>query len=121
MTPARLFLAAFAVGCVLSGVVLASDTHVWNAETFVKITPSEKPGVEAEVTFQNRDIHPLEVETFTVELDGLAVELRLELNTDGAADTITVTPPPGYIAIPPEAVVQENSAVVVLIYEQGMS
>lgn len=25
------------------------------------------------------------------------------------------------IAIPPEAVVQENSAVVVLIYEQGMS
>ncbi|TAE79421.1 MAG: hypothetical protein EAY76_07510, partial [Alphaproteobacteria bacterium] len=77
-----------------------SDTHQWNADTFVQITPSDRPGVEAEVTFQNRDIHPLQVERFTVELDGLAVGLVLELNTDGADDLLTVTPPPGYYADP---------------------
>jgi C4-dicarboxylate-specific signal transduction histidine kinase len=121
MTPARLFLCAFAVGCVLSGAVLASDTHQWNAETFVQITPSDRPGVEAEVTFQNRDIHPLQVERFTVELDGLAVGLVLELNTSGADDLLTVTPPPGYYADPPQVVVPENSAVTVLIYVEATS
>ncbi len=98
-----------------------SDTHQWNPETFVQITPSDRPGVEAEVTFQNRDIHPLQVERFTVELDGLAVGLVLELNTEGADDLLTVTPPPGYYADPPQVVVPENSAVTVLIYVEATS
>lgn len=98
-----------------------SDTHQWNAETFVQITPSDRPGVEAEVTFQNRDIHPLQVERFTVELDGLAVGLVLELNTDGADDLLTVTPPSGYYADPPQVVVPENTSTTVLIYVEATS
>jgi len=122
MTRRRLFLAAFAVGCVLSGVALAYDTRRWSSESHVTFQPSAQPGAVGEVVFLNDEIHTAE-ETFTLDLDGITVTVRMDPDRSALnkPDTMHVTPPPGYVAIPPEAVVQENSAVVVLIYEQGMS
>lgn len=121
MTRRRLFLAAFAVGCVLSGVALASDVHHWSPDSYVMIVPSDRPGAVAEVLFLNDGVHKYRFNGASIGLDGLPVTVMVETNTDGAADTMTVTPPPGFIAVPESITVDEGGAGVVTIYEEGMS
>jgi hypothetical protein len=121
MTPARLFLAAFAFGCVLSGVALASDVHRWNAETYVQITASNAPGAVAEVTFHNEIAQTMMLEFFDLTHDGITVAIRIDARQGDVPDTMTVTPPLGFIAVPESITVDEGGAGVIHIYEEGMS
>jgi len=60
-------------------------------------------------------------ETFTVDLDGLPVEVEFRMNTHGADDTLIVTPPAGYVAYPPEVTVPEGGAGTILILLEAVS
>lgn len=100
---------------------LAEQTYRWTEQNYVTIQPSHRPGVEAEVHFVNDITHQRGSETFTVDLDGLTVEVEFRMNTNGADDTMTVTPPAGFIAYPPEVTVPEGGAGVVLILEEAVS
>lgn len=53
--------------------------------------------------------------TFVLDLDGLAVTVDALVGRGLTPDRMTITPPPGYIAVPPEIDVPENEAGVVLI------
>ena len=105
----------------LFAAAVAEQTYRWTEQNYVTIQPSSRPGVEAEVHFVNDITHQRGSETFTVELDGLPVEVEYRMNTHGADDTMTVTPPAGYVAEPPEIVVPEGGAGVVLILEEATS
>lgn len=99
----------------------AGDTYRWDAETYVYMTPSERPGVEAEILFRNAPTHLLSNYTFTLEIDGLAVDVRVEINASGADDLITVTPPPGFMAVPPSLLVPEDGGGRIDIVMEGVS
>lgn len=70
----------------------------------------------AQVTFFNRVAHQGS-EEFTLTFGEFDVLIILSWQYDGGqAEMITVIPPPGYIAIPPEIVVDEDTTGTVLIY-----
>jgi hypothetical protein len=116
---------AIVVGVLLWAALFSAaygaDTYAWNAETRVTIQPSSKPGAVAEVVFLNTGIHLLNTYSFQIDLEGLAVSVTVEINTEGAADTMTVTPPEGYIAVPESVTVPEDGAGQIIIYEGGLS
>lgn len=106
---------------MLSAPAFASDTYIWDGDTHVHLAPSNRPGVEAEVLFSNTGIHLMNVYTFTLSIDGLAVDVRVEINASGADDLITVTPPPGFLAVPPSLLVPEDGGGRIDIVMEGMS
>ena len=114
----------FAVSVLLwVGVFSAAvaETYAWNHETHVTIQPTKQPGAVAEVVFLNTNIHTLLAETIELTLDGLTVSVLFERDVDyDASDRITVTPPPGYLAIPESVIVPENGAGVIHIYEEAI-
>lgn len=115
------FLILTALFCAAFSTAFAADTYRWNYETFVTIQPSSHLGVEAEVHFVNTDIHDQPYFSFDLDLDGLVVTVLVEINTSGADDTMTVTPPSGFIASPPDVTVPEGGAGTILILLEAVS
>jgi hypothetical protein len=68
----------------------------------------------AEVTYYNVDPPASTSGTCTVDLDGLSVSVTLR-TTYGSAEHVTITPPPEFLAIPPEAEVMDGDTLHVLI------
>lgn len=99
----------------------AGDIHRWSADSYILIQPSSRPGVTAEVIFLNEDIHASGGD-FVLTLDGLSVVVTFAPDTTALMrpDRITVTPPDGFMAFPPELEVPEGGAGVILIM-QGVS
>lgn len=118
MTRFLLLTAAF---CIAFSAAVASDIHRWTDDCYVVIQPTTVVGAEAEVVFSNVSIHPLATETFEITLGDLTVTVLFERDVQGTDDRFTVTPPPGFIAIPPELIVPENAAGRIVIYEGGLS
>lgn len=116
------FLFLTAVFCAAFSAAVAEEIYRWTNESYVVIQPSSRPGVIAEVTFLNEDIHSSDDE-ITLTLDGLSIVVQI--NTDRSAmmrpDTMTVTPPAGFIAYPPEVTVPEGGAGTILILLEGVS
>lgn len=118
----QLFAVSVLVWVGVFSAAVAEDTYAWNHETHVTIQPTKQPGAVAEVVFANQNIHTLLSQTIELTLDGLTVTVLFERDVDyEASDRFTVTPPPGYLAIPESLVVPENGAGVVVIYEGGLS
>lgn len=119
MTRFLLLTAAF---CVAFSAAVAGDIHRWTNDCYVFIAPSNRPGVIAEVTFLNEDIHTADDE-ITLTLDGLAVTVTLRADRSALMrpDTLIVTPPAGYVAWPPEVTVPEGGAGTILILLEGVS
>lgn len=120
IAPAAL-LGGLIIGGTAAVMAFGQDVYRWNAETYVTMQPSSRPGVEAEVMFANTGIHSLSVYSFTLSIDGLAVDVRVEINASGADDLITVTPPAGFMAVPPSLLVPEDGGGRIDIVMEGMS
>ena len=114
------FLLLTAIFCAAFSAAVAKDTHMWGPTAFVTIQPSTRPGVLAEVHFVNDTMHTMMVETFDLTLGDLTVSVRIDAQLSMEPETMTVTPPAGYIAYPPEVTVQEGGAGTVLIIQDGM-
>lgn len=115
------FLLLTAVFCAAFSAAVAKDTHMWGPTAYVTIQPSTRPGVLAEVHFVNDTMHTMMVETFDLTLGDLTVSVRIDAQLSMEPETMTVTPPAGYIAYPPEVTVPEGGAGVVLILEDATS
>ena len=98
--------------------VLAEDTRTWFSGAMVSqmhLAP-ETGGPVASVTFQNEDIHT-QSEVFDLEIPGLTVTVETRINHAGRSpDTFAVTVPEGFVAAPPEMMVEEGETAVILIY-----
>lgn len=115
------FLTLTAVFCAAFSAAVAKDTHMWGPTAYVTIQPSTRPGVLAEVHFVNDTMHTMMVETFDLTLGDLTVSVRIDAQLSMEPETMTVTPPAGYIAYPPEVTVPEGGAGTVLILLEGVS
>lgn len=98
--------------------VLAEDTRTWFSGAMVsqmQLAP-ETGGPVASVTFHNEDIHT-KSEAFDLSIAGLTVTVQTRINHAGRSpDTFAVTVPEGFVAAPPEMMVEEGETAVILIY-----
>jgi hypothetical protein len=111
---------------ILATLILAFPAHAETAYTWgvlegyqssITLQPTTAPGAVAQVTFRNKTVHSDELVTFTLDLDGLAVEVTALVGRGLTPDRMEVTPPPGFIAVPPELDVSEDTDGTILIYE----
>ncbi len=86
--------------------------------TVVRIQPTDEPGAEAEVVFNNASVNTEhDIGRYEISLDGLTVQVEFGFNVaPGGADSVTVLPPAGYIAEPPVLTVTEGDIGVVYIF-----
>jgi hypothetical protein len=115
------FLTLTAIFCVAFSAAVASDVHMWGPTAFVHMQPTTIPGAVAVISFQNDTLHQQMVETFELTLDGLTVTVRIDALLSLEPETMTVTPPEGYIAVPESVTVPEDGAGQIVIYIGGMS
>lgn len=81
------------------------------------LTATTTPGAVAELRFMNEDVHAFRETTFTLTRDGLTITVTLDVNQMGnAPDTITVTPPEGFLARPSTLTVPEGETGTITIY-----
>jgi len=97
----------------------AETSHTWGMlegyTSTIAIQPTQAPGAVAEVVFDNKTVHTDENVTFALTLDGLTVEVYAQVGRGLTPDRMTVTPPDGFVAVPPELDVAEDDVGVILI------
>lgn len=69
----------------------------------------------AEVVFKNDFAHNTGIEFHTLTIPGLSVTLEMRVGNGDVPDEMFVTPPEGFIAVPPAVVVPEKETGRVLI------
>ena len=97
----------------------ADTTYAWGMlegyRSTITLQPTDAPGAVAEVEFINKTVHTDEDVSFVLDLDGLAVTVDASVGRGLTPDRFTVTPPDGYVAMPPELDVQEDGVGVILV------
>lgn len=84
------------------------------------LQPTQAPGAAAEVQFKNTGNDASNEDLFCeLALNGLTLGVQLTLGRGGAPDTLTVTPPDGYVAVPWELTIGDGTDGVVLVYPEG--
>lgn len=102
----------------LPALAMAGDKYLW-AESYVVLEPTATNGV-AQVRFLNLRGHIIDkIETFTLDLDGLSVQVTTDTGHGDRPDSMRVVPPPGYVADPPTLTLPEYGEGVVVIYFLG--
>lgn len=98
----------------------AETSHTWGMlegyTSTIVLQPTQAPGAVAEIVFDNKTVHTDENVTFALTLDGLTVEVYAQVGRGLTPDRMTVTPPDGFIAVPPELDVREDDVGVILLY-----
>lgn len=98
----------------------ADSRHDWGGTpSWIEIRPPdhEHRAARAEVAFHNETVHgPADNKCFPLRLDDFEVTVCFEWNVDGQAERATVIPPDGYIAQPPELVVDEGETDTLWIF-----
>lgn len=100
---------------ILFGPANAQETRVWEKSTsFVTLVPSDGPSV-AIVIFHNEQIQ-LQTETFDLYIPGLTITVRTMIREGMMFDSIAVTVPNGFVAVPQVLDVEEGETGVTNIY-----
>lgn len=111
----RILLASLALALPAS----AQDTHTWGSQFYpstITLEPTDAPGAVAQVTFDNRTVHADEEVTFDLTMGDLTVTVVALVGRGLTPDRMTVTPPPGYIAVPPDLDVEEGAVGAIIVY-----
>lgn len=94
----------------------AETQHLWaGGYSSIAIQPTDAPGAVAQIVFDNKTVHSDRLERFDLTLDGLTVTVEALVGRGLTPDRMTVTPPPGYIAVPPDLDVGEGEVGVILV------
>lgn len=117
------FLNRIALSAILpafTGAVDAQSLENWGGTAaWIEIhePDDEHRGARAQVTFHNEMVHgPDDNECFPLTLDDFTVEVCFEWNVGGQAERATVLPPDGYIAQPPEMLVDEGQTDTLYVW-----
>lgn len=82
----------------------------------IAIQPTDAPGAVAEIVFDNRTVHSDTLERFDLTLNGLTVTVEALVGRGLTPDRMTVIPPDGYYAEPPEMDVEEDGVETIIVY-----
>ena len=97
------------------GPVKGQETRAWEKSTsFISLVPSQGSTV-AIVIFHNEQIQ-LQTETFELHMPGLTITVRTMIRDGAMFDSMAVTVPTGFIAVPPVLDVEEGETGVTKIY-----
>jgi hypothetical protein len=123
MIRAALALCVIAAPAIAQQTALIGEPALYYGVTSVRIQPTEEPGAVAEIIFDNVEMNNAGDEGgYVVTLDGITVQIAFGFNVaPGGQDSITVTPPAGFIAVPETLTLMEGDTGVVLLYAEGMS
>lgn len=102
--------------CLLASPVAAQDTRTWPGysgipDSTARLHAPTVAHAEATLTFHNTTVHSFD-ETFVLTWGGITVDVDFRWQVDGSAESLTITPPPGYIAMPDVLTVDEDSTGV---------
>jgi hypothetical protein len=98
----------------------AETTHTWGSPFFastITLQPTDVEGAVAEVLFDNKTVHADELARFDLTLDGLTVSVEALVGRGLTPDRMTVFPPDGYLAVPPELDVDEDAVGRIVIFQ----
>lgn len=93
--------------------VFAEPSAHWGASS---ATLSRCHEADACVTVINRLSASPDIAAATLDLDGLSVEVIAVMGAGAEPDRITITPPRGWLVMPPWADVAEDGAVVFTLF-----
>jgi hypothetical protein len=107
-----------------SSILKDESTYIWPGtsvtgwvDSYVKLHEPTDPAAVATVTFYNTYTHQGD-EIFTLTWDNITISVEIEWNVDDiGSERIIVTPPNGYIAVPPELDVPEEAYGEIQIYK----
>lgn len=108
--------------CLLPLVALASEDvprHEWgetDGHSWVLLQRCETPDCDMAVTFHNEMTYPaVETEGAALTLQGWEVQVLIAQGAGHTADTVTVVPPPGFMAVPSEVTVEEDHEGIITL------
>jgi hypothetical protein len=110
-----------AILCLLACPASAGERRTWPSGSFlipdshVTLHAPTAPHAEASVTFFNSTVHS-EDETFSLTWGEIEIGVQFDWQAVGHAEAITITPPPGFVAIPETLIVDEDSEQTAHIY-----
>lgn len=90
--------------------------YVGGGYSSIAIQPTDAPGAVAEIVFDNRTVHSDTLERFDLTLNGLTVTVEALVGRGLTPDRMTVIPPDGYYAEPPEMDVEEDGVETIIVY-----
>ena len=101
---------------------IIGEPQLYFGATVVRMQPTEEPGAAAEIIFHNVEVNnPNDAGGYTVTLGDMTAQVTFGFNTaPGGQDSITVTPPAGFIAVPETLTLMEGATGVVLLYSAEM-
>jgi len=112
-----LYLALALLAMLTSVVPVIAETSRHWGESSATITPGQG-GPVAVVLCRNELTFTAESTfAFMLELDGLAVLVRVEQGPNTVPDRYTVEPPEGFVAVPPFIELDEGTSGEILIYQ----
>ena len=118
-----------AILCLMASPVVAEQTAIigepalYYGATTVRIQETDEPGAIAEIIYHNVEVNnPHDAGEYTITYGGITVTVQFAFNSGpGGADSITVIPPPGIIAIPETLTLQEGYDGTIFLFAEGMS
>ena len=111
---------AIIAAAILATPAAADSKRVWHGPSAsgastIEIHAPTQPDSVATVTFKNTTVHSGD-ETFPLSWDGIDITVQFDWDADGTwAEAITITAPPGLVAIPYRLVVPEDETGTVQI------
>jgi hypothetical protein len=95
----------------------ADTSYTWaGGYSAITLQPTEAPGAVAEVVFINRAVHSDADLSFALDMGDLAVTVDALVGRGLTPDRMTVIPPDGYYAEPPEMDVEEDGVGTIIVY-----
>lgn len=111
----QILLQSLVLVLMMIAPAFGQETHVWAKSTsFITLVPSGGPAV-AIVIFHNEQIQ-LQTETFELHIDDLTISVRTMIREGMMFDSIAVSVPNGFIAVPQVLDVDEGHTGVTSIY-----
>jgi hypothetical protein len=116
-------LIALASPAVAEQTAIIGEPALYYGATTVRIQETEAPGAIAEIIYHNVEVNaPEDAGGYTVSFNGITVQIEYSVNVDLlGADSITVIPPAGIIAIPDSLTLQEGYDGTILLYADALS
>jgi hypothetical protein len=117
------FLCLMASPAVAEQTAIIGEPALYYGATTVRIQETDAPGAIAEIIYHNVEVNnPHGAGEYVISHEGITVRLIFGFNVaPGGADSITVIPPAGIIAIPETLTLQEGYDGTILLFAEGMS
>lgn len=109
------FAAGLALGSMTAGLARGETSRDWGGSS-ATLKHGEGDAIALVECVSRLTARGASVLTFDLSLNGLIVTVMVDQGNGDVPDTYHVTPPSGYVAVPPSVSVEENDSATILIF-----